>query len=150
MSSSMSLDEPSAINDFSRVFIISLEPQISWAADTLSSVTVWRHWATRDKKKHHLDQQLKIWTNHNQQQNWLRHLSFANLKFFPPLFPPCDVVTTVRASCRKHSNFQWRGERRGVFCSPKLPHLRTMSQQFCPWLQLKHAWSFSSDLPYIT
>lgn len=29
LSSSMSLDEPSAINDFSRVFIISLEPQIS-------------------------------------------------------------------------------------------------------------------------
>ena len=29
LSSSMSLDEPSAINDFSRVFIILLEPQIS-------------------------------------------------------------------------------------------------------------------------
>ena len=36
----MSLDVPSAIRDFSRVFIMSLEPHSCWAAVVLSSVTV--------------------------------------------------------------------------------------------------------------
>ena len=43
----MSLDVPSAIRDFSRVFIMSLEPHSCWAAVVLSSVTVWRHCAKR-------------------------------------------------------------------------------------------------------
>ena len=38
----------------------------------------------------------------------------------------------------KHPNFEWRGggEEEGceLFCSLKLPHLRTRSQQFCKWL----------------
>lgn len=37
---SMSLEDPSAMSDFSRVFMRSLEQQRHWAAEELSSVTV--------------------------------------------------------------------------------------------------------------
>ena len=46
----------------------------------------------------------------------------------------------VLATCRKHQTPQlWMegtGEGCGFFCSPKLPYLRTMSQQFCRRLQV--------------
>ena len=41
----------------------------------------------------------------------------------------------VRAACRKQQSLaasnggEWKGI--GLFCSPKLPHLRTVSSQFC-------------------
>ena len=52
-------------------------------------------------------------------QNWafLRFINFKRRKYsFPPLSPPCMEGT---------------GEGCGFLCSPKLPYLSTMSQQFC-------------------
>ena len=62
---------------------------------------------------------------------------------FPPPSPPCNVVQLFKLPIEnnKHHNFEWtRQGRCGFFCSLKLSYLKTMSQQFCQWLQLGLFW----------
>ena len=62
---------------------------------------------------------------------------------FPPPSPPYNVVPMFELPIEnyKHPNFEWRGQGGGgFFCSPKLPYLSTMSQQFCRRLSELQKW----------
>ena len=106
----------------------------------------WKQWAKETKIFVILYTQ-----DYNRQQNELRHfaLNWAFLRFtdfkrrkysfsFP--IPSMQCCADVRATYRKQRTPQlWMegaGEGCGFFCSPKLPHLSTMSQQFCRRLYL--------------
>ena len=83
--------------------------------------------------------------SYNRRQNELRHFALNGLFdvfrtskgekiTFPPPSPPCNVVPLFELPLenKKHPNFEWRGQRRGVILMfLKLPYLSTMSQQFC-------------------
>ena len=69
------------------------------------------------------------------------------------------VYKPVPAGNCKQPKFEWRGERCGLFCFLKLPHERTVSQQFCHWfvvflslpffhvyaLQIPNMWDINFD-----
>ena len=53
---------------------------------------------------------------------------------FPPPSPACNVVPMFELPKETANTPTWMEgleEGSGFFCSPKLPYLRTMSQQFC-------------------
>ena len=67
---------------------------------------------------------------------FLRFSDFKRRKYsFSSPIPSMQCCAHVRATYRKQQTPQlWMegtGEGRGFFCSPKLPYLSTMSQQFC-------------------
>ena len=65
--------------------------------------------------------------------------SKMKLNFLPTLLP-CNVVLLLQLD-NKHPNFKWREYLRGdgcrLFCSQKLAHSRTVSQQFCRQFELQ-------------
>ena len=70
---------------------------------------------------------LKVLCNCNRRQNQLRHFALNGLFdvfrtskgekiAFPPPYPPCNVVPLLKLPLenKKHPNFEWRGQGRGV------------------------------------
>ena len=68
----------------------------------------------------------------------------GNIAFLP--IPSVQCCALVLAAYRKQQRPQlWMegtGEGCGFFCSPKLPYLRTMSQQFCCRLSESQKWPY--------
>ena len=91
--------------------------------------------------------QLQSFPGQSRRQNWSRHVV---LKFcqerkkgkIEPSLPYLLHAMLCRCSSylQKTTNFEWRGRGGGgfvLFCSPKLPHLGRIPQQFCRRLQFR-------------